>query len=98
MIIDLDICKPAETLEAQMEHIGLELEEATVALAKFRNEPTAKNRAEILFELLDVMNAAQTAICAEFYKSEIMAGVNYTNSKSYVRHYLQDMSDLEAEQ
>jgi cell fate regulator YaaT (PSP1 superfamily) len=97
MNIDLNICKPAETLEAQMEHIGLELEEATIALAKFRNEPNAKNRAEILFELLDVMNAAQTAICAEFRESEINAGVAYTNSKSYVRHYLLDMSDLEAE-
>ncbi len=98
MIIDLDICKPAETLEAQVEHIGQELEEVTLAVAKYRNEPNAKNRAEILFELLDVMNSAQTAICSEFYKSEIMAGVSYTNSKSYVRHYLLDMSDLEAEQ
>jgi hypothetical protein len=86
--ISLAICKPEATMEEQLEHVGRELEEALLALARFRRNGTSKNRAEILFELLDIMNAAQTAIYMEFADDEISAGVTNINSKNYVRHYL----------
>ena len=85
--IHLKVCRPDVSMEAQMEHVGLELEEAVAALARYRNKATRKNRAEVLFELLDVMNAAQTAIYMEFNEAEIREGVNYTNAKSFVRQY-----------
>lgn len=85
--ITLKVCRPDISMEAQLEHVGLELEEAVASLARYRNEATGKNRAEILFELLDVMNAAQTAIYMEFTEDEIQEGVNYTNAKSFVRQY-----------
>ena len=85
--ITLKVCRPDISMEVQLEHVGLELEEAVAALARYRNEATGKNRAEILFELLDVMNAAQTAIYMEFTTDEIQEGVNYTNAKSFVRQY-----------
>ena len=89
--IKLEVCTPEDTMEKQLEHVGMELEETTMALARFRNEITSKNRAEVLFELLDIMNAAQTAIYMEYADDEILAGVSLINSKNYVRHYLRKM-------
>ena len=35
----LKVCKPEETMEAQLEHCGREMEELVQALAQYRNNP-----------------------------------------------------------
>ncbi len=84
----LEVCKSEKTLEAQLDHCGSEFEELVQALAVYRNEPTMKNRAEVLFEAMDNITCLWTFIAMEFSKAEIDAGVEFTNKKNYVRHYL----------
>lgn len=91
----LEVCKPEATLEAQLDHCGSEFEELVQALAMYRNNQTMKHRAEVLFEALDNITCLWTFIAMEFSKAEIEAGVEFTNKKNFVRHYLLDMSDLE---
>ena len=93
MMIDLDLCKPEKDMKTQMAHIDEELIEARIAFDKFDKTGNDKDRAEVLFELLDTMNAAQTAICMMFNDDEIAAGVQYVNAKNFVRHYLEDSGE-----
>lgn len=88
MIIDLDLCQGEKTLEKQLEKIKSEFYEAEFALEEYTNKRNGKNRAEILFELLDIINATQTAILMEFNEDELQEGIKYTNAKSFVRGYL----------
>lgn len=90
MIIDLDLCQGESDLEYQFNKIKTEFFEAETALENYRDEPSGKKRAEILFELLDVINATQTAIMMEFKEDELEEGIKYTNAKSYVRGYLKE--------
>ncbi len=92
-MIDLDLCKPEKDMKTQMAHIEEELIEARTAFEKFDKTGSDKDRAEVLFELLDTMNAAQTAICMMFNDDEIVAGCQYVNSKNFVRHYLEVSDD-----
>ena len=92
-MIDLDLCKPEKDMKTQMAHIEEELIEARTAFDKFDKTGSDKDRAEVLFELLDTMNAAQTAICIMFGSDEIAAGVQYVNAKNFVRHYLEDSDE-----
>lgn len=86
----LEVCVPEETMEKQLEHIGCEFEELVKALAIYRNDPTAKNRAEVLFEALDLMTCTKSFIVMEFTEDETTAGIDNINSKNYVRHYRLD--------
>jgi hypothetical protein len=88
--LDLELCKGEKTLEKQLEKIKSEFYEAEFALEEYTNKPNGKNRAEILFELLDIINATQTAIMMEFTEKELEEGITYTNAKSYIRGYLRD--------
>ena len=88
MIIDLDVCRPEETVEKQMAKIQEEYCEVRLAVERATREKSAKNRAEVLFELLDLMNAVQTAVFQEYTDDEILAGCQYVNSKNFVRGYL----------
>ena len=88
MIIDLDVCRPEISTEQQIEKIKEEVKEVENALVAYRVSRCKKDRAEILFELLDVMNAAQTGIFNMFSEDEIVAGCQYVNSKNFVRGYL----------
>ena len=88
MIIDLDVCRPEISMEEQLEKIKEEVMEVEKALTAFKVTNCKKDRAEILFELLDVMNAAQTGIYNMFKEDEIVAGCQYVNSKNFVRGYL----------
>jgi len=88
MIIDLDVCRPKLTMEQQIEKIKEEVKEVEKALVAYKVSRCKKDRAEILFELLDVMNAAQTGIYNMFKEDEIVAGCQYVNSKNFVRGYL----------
>lgn len=90
MIVNLELCKGEKTLEKQLEKIKSEFYEAEFALEEYTNKPNGKNRAEILFELLDIINATQTAILMEFSEDELQEGIKYTNAKSFVRGYLRD--------
>ena len=93
MIIDFDICKPEKTIDEQLLRIDEELMEVRGALAVYQVSQSQKDRAEVLFELLDTMNAALTAICIMFDSDEIAAGVQYVNAKNFVRHYLEDSDE-----
>lgn len=88
MVIDLDLCEGESCLEKQLVKIKSEFYEVEQALEYWLKYPSKKNRAEVLFELLDVINATQTAIMMEFTEDELEAGIKYTNAKSYVRGYL----------
>jgi D-ribose pyranose/furanose isomerase RbsD len=88
MIIDLDVCRPEISMEEQLEKIKEEVKEVEKALVAYKVSRCKKDRAEILFELLDVMNAAQTGIFNMFKEDEIVAGCQYVNSKNFVRGYL----------
>jgi hypothetical protein len=88
MIIDLDVCRPEISMEEQLEKIKEEVKEVEKALVAYKVSRFKKDRAEILFELLDVMNAAQTGIFNMFKEDEIVAGCQYVNSKNFVRGYL----------
>ena len=88
MIIDLDVCRSELSTEQQIEKIKEEVKEVEKALIAFKVTNCKKDRAEILFELLDVMNAAQTGIFNMFSEDEIVAGCQYVNSKNFVRGYL----------
>jgi D-ribose pyranose/furanose isomerase RbsD len=88
VIIDLDVCRPEISIEQQIEKIKEEVKEVEKALTAFKVTNCKKDRAEILFELLDVMNAAQTSIFSMFKEDEIEAGCRYINSKNFVRGYL----------
>ena len=88
MIIDLDVCRSEISTEQQIEKIKEEVKEVEKALIAFKVTNCKKDRAEILFELLDVMNAAQTGIFNMFSEDEIVAGCQYVNSKNFVRGYL----------
>ena len=88
MIIDLDVCRPEISMEQQIEKIREEVKEVEKALVAFRLSRCNKDRAEILFELLDVMNAAQTGIYSMFNDDEISAGCQFVNAKNFVRGYL----------
>ena len=86
----LEVCKPEETYESQLDHCGQEFEELVQALAVYRNEPTMKHRAEVLFEALDCITCLWTFIAMLFSRAEIDAGINVVNCKNYVRGYLLD--------
>ena len=88
MIIDLDVCRAEISTEQQIEKIKEEVKEVEKALVAYKVSRCKKDRAEILFELLDVMNAAQTGIFNMFSEDEIVAGCQYVNSKNFVRGYL----------
>ena len=89
----LKVCKPEETMEKQLEHCGKELEELVQAQAKYRNNSDMKHRAEVLFEALDAITCLWTFVAMEFSKAEIEAGVEFTNKKNFVRHYLLDQEE-----
>lgn len=98
MIIELDLCRPDinnpdKDMKMQLDHIGDEVYEAKYALEKFKETKKNKDRAELLFELLDIINSAQTAISMEFKDDEVQAGCQYINAKNYVRHYLKKEHD-----
>jgi len=93
MEIELEDCKPESTLEEQLVVIQGEVKEVSDAIKKYRCEPNGKTRAEVLFELLDVVNATFTAIAMEFNDDEVEAGVQYTNGKTYVRGYRKDICE-----
>lgn len=93
MNIELEDCKPESTLEEQLGIIQGEVDEVSKAIKNYRSEDSGKNRAEILFELLDVVNATFTAIAMEFDDDEVEAGVQYTNGKTYVRGYRKDICE-----
>ena len=90
MLIELEDCKAENSLEEQLCVIRGEVNEVEEALKKYRENENPKTRAEILFELLDVVNATFTAIGMEFEEDEAEAGVQYTNAKTYVRKYQKD--------
>ena len=91
----LEVCKPEATFEAQLDHCGKEFEELISALAIYRNEPTQKHRAEVLFEALDCVTCLWTFIFMIFSRSEIDAGINVVNCKNYVRGYLMTPDDFD---
>ncbi|KHM51614.1 hypothetical protein SAMN02745671_01681 [Anaerovibrio lipolyticus DSM 3074] len=96
MIIDLDVCRPEVTIEEQIRKLEEEVVEVWDAIKAYRKCEKGKKdkaRAEILFELLDVMNAAQTGIYSMFNEDEIVAGCQYTNAKNFIRRYLVDEKD-----
>lgn len=99
MIIDLDVCRPELTIEDQLKKLEEELGEVKEAVKAYRASEKSKSgrpdktRAEILFELLDVMAAAQTGIYSMFNEDEIIAGCQYTNAKNFIRHYLVEEED-----
>lgn len=93
MNINLDLCRsdinnPDRDMKIQLDHIREEISEANYALSKFEDTKSNKERAELLFELLDIINATQTAISMEFTDEEVAAGCQYVNAKNFVRHYL----------
>lgn len=90
MNINLDLCKSEKTIDGQMSHIYEEYIEARAALYIYQTRRREKDRAEVLFELLDTINATQTALCMMFTEEEIIAGCKYVNAKNFVRHYLKD--------
>ena len=90
MLIELEDCKAEETLEEQLAIVRGEIWEADEALKLYRADKCGKTRAEVLFELLDVINATFTAISMEFTEEEIEAGVQYTDGKTFVRGYRKD--------
>lgn len=91
----LEVCKPEESYEAQLDHCGQEFEELVQALAIYRNKPTLKNRAEVLLEALDCITCLWTFIFMIFSRAEIDAGINVTNSKNYIRGYLMTPEDFD---
>jgi hypothetical protein len=91
----LEVCKPEKTYEEQLDHCGKEFEELIQALAIYRNEPTQKHRAEVLFEALDCITCLWTFIFMIFSRAEIDAGINVTNCKNYVRGYLMTPDDYD---
>ena len=91
----LEVCKPEATFEAQLDHCGQEFEERIQALAIYRNEPTQKHRAEVLFEALDCITCLWTFIFMIFSRAEIDAGINVVNCKNYVRGYLMTPDDFD---
>ncbi len=91
----LEVCKPEESYEAQLDHCGQEFEELVQALAIYRNKPTQKNRAEVLFEALDCITCLWTFIAMIFSRAEINAGINVVNCKNYVRGYLLDQEEYD---
>ena len=93
----LEVCKPEESYEAQLDHCGQEFEELIQALAIYRNEPTQKHRAEVLFEALDCITCMWTFIAMIFSRAEIDAGINVVNCKNYVRGYLMTPEDFDVE-
>ena len=90
----LEVCKPEESYEAQLDHCGQEFEELVQALAIYRNKPTQKNRAEVLLEALDCITCCWTFIFMIFSRAEIDAGINVTNCKNYIRGYLLTPDDF----
>lgn len=91
----LEVCKPEKTYEEQLDHCGKEFEKLVQALAIYRNEPTQKARAEVLFEALDCITCLWTFIFMLFSRAEIDAGINFTNCKNYVRGYLMTPDDFD---
>lgn len=89
----LKVCKPEETMEAQLEHCGREMEELVQALAQYRNIPDMKHRAEVMFEAMDTITCLRTFIAMEFSKAEIEAGIEFINNKNYARHYLLEQGE-----
>ena len=95
MIEKLLPCKPEETMTEQIGHIASEVKELSLARIEYELHPTNKNRAEILFEALDVIAAVYTLLYMEFMDEDIVAGVNYVNSKNFVRGNLLHMGDYD---
>lgn len=93
----LGVCKPEQTVEAQLEHCGQEFEELVKAMAIYRNAANGKNRAEVLFEALDCIACIWTLIYMLFKYDEVVAGVRYVNSKNFVRGYLANPDDFDPE-
>ncbi len=93
----LEVCKPEETYEAQLDHCGQEFEELIQALALYRNKPTMKAKAEVLFEALDCITCLWTFIFMIFSRAEIDAGINVVNCKNYVRGYLMTPDDFDVD-
>lgn len=80
-------CHPEKDLTAQYFHCDNELKELGEAIQAYVLDETAKNRAEIAFEAMDVITAVSTLLNMLFSQSEIKAAVRYTNAKNYVRGY-----------
>lgn len=93
----LEVCRPEETEESQLDHCGQEFEELVQALAIYRNKPNMKHRAEVLFEALDCITCLWTFIAMIFSRAEIDAGINVINCKNYVRGYLLDQEEYDLE-
>lgn len=93
----LEVCKPEPTVEAQLEHCGQEFEELVTAMAIYRNDANGKNRAEVLFEALDCIACIWTLIYMLFKHGEVLAGIQYVNSKNFVRGYLANPDDFDPE-
>jgi NTP pyrophosphatase (non-canonical NTP hydrolase) len=87
-MLNLKPCKPAEDVDGQLRKIGEEVGELVTALEAFKKANTGKYKAEVLFEALDVIVAVLTLITMLFSSAEIDAGIKYTNSKNFVRGYL----------
>ena len=93
----LGVCKPEQTVEAQLEHCGLEFEELLKAVSIYRKKANGKNRAEVLFEALDCIVCIGTLIRMLFNSDEVEAGIRYVNSKNFVRGYLANPEDFNSE-
>jgi hypothetical protein len=91
----LGVCKPEQTVEAQLEHCGQEFEELVKAMALYRNDANGKNRADVLFEALDCIACIWTLIYMLFKHNEVLAGIKYVNSKNFVRGYLINPDDYD---
>lgn len=87
-MLNLKPCRPAEDIDKQLQKIGEEVGELVIALEAFKKDGTGKHKAEVLFETLDVIVAVLTLITMLFSSAEIDAGIKYTNSKNFVRGYL----------
>ena len=86
-------CKTEDSMEEQLYKIACEVQELDEAIRIYRSDCTDKNRAAILFELLDVVTACSSFANKEYVDDDIDAGCIYTNSKNFVRGYLANDAD-----
>lgn len=87
-MIELRPCKCEALKMNQWNHIYSELLELKKAIEIYEMDRTNKNRAEVLFEALDVITAVKTLLVTEFLDEEIELGKLYVNCKNFVRGYL----------